>query len=256
MLRLPSLLAALLLGTLSATGATPAPATHLPDTLVPEPHQRDPYDWQARHKAVKEYNAAHRPEYVVIGDSITHHWGGEPSLGSRKRGQQSWEELFGRHAVTNMGFGFDYTDNAYYRIADGELAGASPRVIILLLGTNNIGHRRDTPKACADNLKALVSLLRKKAPASKILILGILPRREAKLAEPIAAANKLYRQLADNKKVFFLDLSKALAQPGSPANAPVANPALLSDVVHPNAQGYEAIVPELKKALKRIDSRF
>lgn len=253
MIRLSLLLALVLLGSMptATLGAEP----RLPKTLVPEPHQRDPYDWQARHRAVKEYNAAHRPEYVVIGDSITHHWGGEPSLGSRKRGQASWAALFGNHAVTNMGFGFDYTDNAYYRVSDGELAGASPRVVILLLGTNNIGHRHDTPQACADNLKALVALLRQKTPSSKILILSILPRREAKLAEPIAEANKLYRKLADNKKVFFLDLTEALAQPGS-TGAPVANPALLSDVVHPNAKGYEALVPELKKALKRLDARF
>lgn len=250
MIRLPFFLTILALGVLT-TDAAPA---RMPETLVPEPHQRDPYDWQARHRAVKEYNATHRPEYVVLGDSIIHHWWGEPALGSRKRGQQSWEALFGSHAVTNMGFGFDYIDNAYYRIADGELAGTSPRVIIVLLGTNNIGHRHDTPQACADNLKALVALLRQKSPASKILILGILPRREAKLAPAIASANKLYRDLADNKKVFFLDLSKALAQPDSAA--PVADPALLADVVHPNAKGYDALMPALKKAIKRIDPRF
>jgi|GEM_PF-5227609 len=30
-----------------------APAVALPATLKPEPHQRDPYDWNARHEAVK-----------------------------------------------------------------------------------------------------------------------------------------------------------------------------------------------------------
>lgn len=45
-----------------------------------------------------------------------------------------------------MGFGFDYVDNAYYRIQQGELDGISPRVIILMIGTNNLGHRKDTPE--------------------------------------------------------------------------------------------------------------
>lgn len=43
-----------------------------PATLKPEPHQRDPYDWNARHEAVKRRNREVKPEYVMIGDSITH----------------------------------------------------------------------------------------------------------------------------------------------------------------------------------------
>lgn len=238
---------------IAAGTALAAPTPRLPDTLKPEAHQRDPYDWQARHEAVKEYNAAHHPEYAVIGDSITHHWGGEPSLGSQKRGQQAWEAVFGKHAATNMGFGFDYIDNAYYRIADGELAGISPRVIILLLGTNNLGHRHDTPQACAANMKALVALLRKKAPASKILILGVLPRREPQLAGPIAAVNRLYHSLADNRKVYYCDLTKALLPQGGGS---IPNPALMKDTVHPNTKGYDALAPLLKQILKRIDSRY
>lgn len=67
-----------------------APAVALPATLKPEPHQRDPYDWNARHEAVKRRNREVKPEYVMIGDSITHHWGGEPSGDSGKRGEDSW----------------------------------------------------------------------------------------------------------------------------------------------------------------------
>lgn len=92
----------------------------------------------------------------MIGDSITHHWGGEPSGDGKNTGAGSWEKLFGPHAATNMGFGFDYVDNAYYRVQNGELDGISPRVIIVLLGTNNLGHRKDTPQACADNIRAFV----------------------------------------------------------------------------------------------------
>ena len=256
-MRLLSLLFSLSAALWIASGAAlAAPSPRLPDTLKPEPHQRDPYDWQARHEAVTAYNAAHRPEYVVIGDSITHHWGGEPSLGGHSWGKSSWEKLFGSHAVTNMGFGFDYIDNAYYRIADGELAGTSPRVIIVLLGTNNLGHRHDSPEACAANMKAFVALLRQKSPASKILLLGVWPRREQQLAEPVAETNRMYRSLADNKKICFLDLARELAQPGTSKNAPLANPALFRDAVHLNAQGYEAIIPSLKKALKKFDPRY
>lgn len=73
-----------LLGAFLAFPASSAPERALPSTLKPEPHQRDPYDWNARHEAVRKRNQSVKPEYVMIGDSITHHWGGEPSGDSRK----------------------------------------------------------------------------------------------------------------------------------------------------------------------------
>ena len=97
---------ALLLGVSSLVfPAFSAPSAALPATLKPEPHQRDPYDWNARHEAVKKRNRSVKPEYVMIGDSITHHWGGEPSGDGKNTGAGSWEKLFGPHAATNMAFG-------------------------------------------------------------------------------------------------------------------------------------------------------
>lgn len=229
----------------------------LPASLQSEPQQRDPYNWQARHAAVKQYVAAHKPEYVVIGDSITHHWGGEPSLGSARRAPEAWEALFAGHTVANMGFGFDYIDNAYYRIQDGELAGHSPRVIIVWLGTNNLGHRHDSPQQCAANMKAFLDLLRKEAPGSKILLLSILPRLEKELAAPIAETNRRYQQLADNATVHFLDLTTIFSQqPHARKDSVTGNPQYLLDKVHPNKKGYQAIAPLIRQALQRIDSSY
>lgn len=247
---IPFLLASPLCGSIAGAGGSPMPAS-----LEVMPQQRDPYDWQARHLAVKEYTAAHKPEYAIIGDSITHHWAGEPLLGGKNRAPEAWAKLFGGHTVVNMGFGFDYIDNAYYRIMHGELSGHSPRVIIVWLGTNNLGHRGDSPQDCAANMKAFLTMLRQVAPQSKILLLSILPRREAALAAPISKTNKLYKGLADNKGVFFLDLTKAFAEPGK-QRAVLGNPAYLGDTVHPNKAGYAALVPVIRKALKRIDPQL
>lgn len=229
-----------------------APAPALPSTLKPEPHQRDPYDWNGRHEAVMKRNQAVKPEYVMIGDSITHHWGGEPSGDSKKVGAVSWEQLFGPHAATNMGFGFDYVDNAYYRVQNGELDGISPRVIIVLLGTNNLGHRKDTPQACADNIKAFVRLVHQKCPSSKILVLGILPRKEKDLAELVKQTNKLLQKLQNGKNVFFANPGKALLS----ADGVFPQKEFLRDVVHPNAKGYEVLEKELAGLLKKLDAKY
>ena len=229
-----------------------APAVALPATLKPEPHQRDPFDWNARHEAVKRRNREVKPEYVMIGDSITHHWGGEPSGDSGKRGEDSWKKLFGPHRATNMGFGFDYVDNAYYRVQNGELDGISPRVVIVLLGTNNLGHRRDTPQACADNMAAFIRLVRRKCPSSRVLLLGILPRKEKDLEQPIIQTNKLLAKLHDGKAVFFANPGKALLSEDG------ASPRqdFMRDTVHPNGKGYEVLGRELGILLKRMDSAY
>lgn len=224
-----------------------------PAGLDPQPQHRDPYDWEARHEAVKLYNRTQNPEIVMIGDSITHHWGGEPSLGSACRAPESWAKVFGDKRVANMGFGFDYIDNAFYRVQNGEIESpTSPRVIIIQLGTNNLGHRHDSPQVCAENMNALLALLRERHAESRILLLSILPRREAELAKPIAATNRLYSQMADNEHVFFCDMTEALAAPGSSPDAPTANPAFFMDTVHPNRTGYEVIATELSEALSRL----
>lgn len=229
-------------------------ADELPPTLKPQVNPRAVYDWKKRHEAVMERNRTVKPEYVVFGDSITHRWGGEPSGDNRAlgTGKTAWDSLFSSHAVTNMGFGSDYVDNAYYRLQLGELDGISPRVIIVLLGTNNLGGRKDAPRACADNLKAFVSLARRKCPSSKILLLGVLPRKEKNLAEPVKQTNRLLAELHNGKDIFFADPGKALlsADGASPQNE------FMKDVVHPNARGYEVLEKELAVLLKKLDAKY
>lgn len=229
-------------------------ADELPLTLKPQVNPRAVYDWKKRHEAVMERNRTVKPEYVVFGDSITHRWGGEPSGDNRAlgTGKAAWDSLFSSHAVTNMGFGSDYVDNAYYRLQLGELDGISPRVIIVLLGTNNLGGRKDAPRACADNLKAFVSLARRKCPSSKILLLGVLPRKEKNLAEPVKQTNRLLAELHNGKDIFFADPGKALlsADGASPQNE------FMKDVVHPNARGYEVLEKELAVLLKKLDAKY
>ncbi len=242
----------ILLG-LTFIGQTASAASEkLPASLKPEPHQRDPYDWAKRHAAVKERHKTVKPDYVMIGDSITHQWAGEPTEGERNVNKAAWQKLFGDFKVTNMGFGFDYVDNAYYRVQDGELDGISPRVIIMLIGTNNVGHRKDSARACADNVKALTRLVRKKCPKSKILLLGILPRKEKNLADTIAETNKLLAKLHDGKTVFYANPGKVFLG----ADGKTARPDLLRDTVHPSVKGYDLLADELKKCLIRLDSKY
>lgn len=227
-------------------------AEELPATLKPEPHQRDPYIWKDRHQMVLDRHREIKPEYVVIGDSITHFWGGEPEYGSKKTGQASWDKLFGKHTVTNMGFGFDLIDNACYRVQHGELDNITPRVIILLIGTNNIGYRKDSAQTCAANTEALIKLIGQKCPGSTILLLGILPRLDPHLADTIASANNLYAKLANGKNIIYANPGKVLQATDSLQ----AQRQYMSDGVHLSALGYEKLSEELSKILGKIDQSY
>lgn len=230
-------------------------AAGLPASLKAEPQQRDAasYSWNDRHEAILLRNKIVNPEYVIFGDSITHKWGGVPADNVSGVASDSWDALFGRYVSTNMGFGFDYIDNAYYRIKQGELDGISPRVITLLLGTNNIGHRKDSAQMCADNMKALLTLIRQKCPRSKILLLGVLPRQDFDFALPvIEETNKLYEKLANNKTIFFANPGMVLRKSGSEK----PKKEYMADGVHLSSAGYKVLGEELQKNLASLDSQY
>lgn len=222
----------------------------LPATLKPESQHRDAnaYDWDRRHETVLVRNQAINPELVFIGDSITHFWGGEPN--ERKgRGEDSWKAMVGSHVASNLGFGFDYIDNAYYRVQHGELDGITPRVIVVLLGTNNLGHRKDSAETCAENMRAFLALVRRKSPKAKLLLLGILPRGDAQLNSVIAATNRLYSQMADDKHTWFADLTETFLPVGH-----TVSKELMPDGVHPSAKGYQLLGARIKAELEKMGS--
>lgn len=184
---------------------------------------------------------------VFIGDSITHFWGGEPHDAAAVA-DPAWKDMVGSHVASNLGFGWDYIDNAYYRIQQGELDGTAPKVIVVLLGVNNLGTRKDSPEDCAAIMRSFLALLRDKAPQSKILLLGILPSCDARFNETILATDRLYSALAGKKKdIYYADFSERFLPGGA-----TAVPAELMSGVHPNAKGYEVLGECIKSQFARI----
>lgn len=243
-----SLLLSLAAGTLLAGGLFAFPPTAkdaLPPTLKVEAQQRDSYNWADRHAAVLARNRAVKPDVVIFGDSITHFWGGEPK--GPAVDPKSWDALFSGLTVTNLGFGFDYADNAYHRVLHGELDGIAPRAILVNIGTNNLGHRRDTAEATAANVTALVRLIAEKQPRAKILLLGVYPRRNPALAKPIRETNRRLAKLADDRRVFYADPGRVLAGADG-----LADPKVMRDDVHPNAEGYRRLGAAIRPTLQQL----
>ncbi len=60
----------------------------VPLPCIPCKQQRDSYDWYARHEEILKLNRENAPEIIMIGNSITHYWAGEPTAPTQ-RGKRS-----------------------------------------------------------------------------------------------------------------------------------------------------------------------
>jgi len=134
--------------------------------------EEDGYNWWARHAEALRIKDSINPEIVLIGNSITHFWGGYPALKDangqprKSNGPQSWTGLFGPYRVLNLGFGWDRTQNALWRLDNGELDGLHPRVVVIDIGTNNTSQtdhaRMNTAPEIVEGIKAVCGRVRSK----------------------------------------------------------------------------------------------
>ncbi len=219
-----------------------ASMTDINTAVIPVgPLETDSYDWFARHHAELEWQKTLRPRVVLIGDSITHFWGGRPAA-HIVNGPSAWERAFGKMPVLNMGFGWDRTQNVLWRLRQGEFESLSPQWVVLLIGTNNLtgtrNARANTPAEIVAGITAICRELRQRSPSSRIVLMAILPRGEKPsnaYRAPIAETNRLLAKRFEHAPgVVFLDLAaKFLAADGS-------LPALLiPGGTHPNDAGYQ-----------------
>lgn len=211
-------------------------------TTTPVTQRRDAstYDWETRHNEVLAYNKTHRSRVVFMGNSITHFWGGKP-VGSVIRGSSSWDKYFEPKHAVNMGFGWDRVENVLWRVQHGELDGISPAYLVLMIGTNNL--QLNTDEEIVSGLKNLLQVIQAKQPATQIILMGILPRRN--MESRVAGINQLIARIPDNKKIQFLDAGELFLQ----ADGKIQE-GLFSDGLHPNEEGYEKLGAMINKYLK------
>ena len=220
-----------------------------PSTLVEVTQNRDwkNYDWTARHRAIVERNQQVKPDILLLGDSITHFWGGEPS-DARARGPLSYQKYFGAYKTTNIGYGWDRTENVLWRLRHGEADGIRPRVVMVMIGTNNMGI--NTTEEIAAGVTAICDELNLWLPQSKILLLAIFPRgaKPDATRDKVAAVNSELAKLNGTRSITYMDIGKVFVE----SDGSIARE-IMNDYLHPTEAGYErwgeAIAPMLKKLL-------
>jgi beta-glucosidase len=127
--------------------------------------------WSKRHEEkLQEIKSRGQIDLVMIGDSITHGW--------EDGGKAIWEKFYAPRKALNLGFSGDRTEQVIWRLQHGEVDGLSPRLAVIMIGTNNAGHRQEESQDTAAGVKAILDELRTRLPETKCLVLAIFPRSE------------------------------------------------------------------------------
>ncbi len=217
--------------------------------------ENDSYNWWNRHSEVLRLKDSINPEIVLIGNSITHFWGGEPKLKyadgkSRKpNGPNAWASVFGNHRVLNLGFGWDRTQNVLWRLDHGEIDGLHPRTIIMHLGTNNTSEtanaRMNSAAEIVEGIRAVCMRLRSKVPGAHLVLMKVFPREENPDHPRRQLINEINKQLeifARENNIDLLDIGPKMLAPDGTLPKEIEN-----DFCHPTEKGYQIWADEIRQ---------
>jgi lysophospholipase L1-like esterase len=179
------------------------------------------------------------PKIIFDGDSITNRW--------ETTGRDAWMRFADEAA--DFGIEGDRTENLLWRLSKGQVDGMDPKLVVLLIGTNNTG--RDSAQDIADGVRAVVAEHEERCPHAHIVLMAIFPRGRTP-NDPsrmkVEAVNRLISTLDDGQRVSFVDIGSSLIERDGTISA-----TMMPDLLHPAAQGYViwagAIKPLVKKYL-------
>ncbi len=210
--------------------------------VAPVPREDD--WWQQRNAAVNARVAEGNVDLIMIGDSITHGWDG--------KGLPVWEQYYAHRNAVNMGFSGDRTQHVLWRLDNGHLEGISPKLAVLMIGTNN--HAANTAEEIAEGVKAIIAKLRAALPETRVLLLAIFPRTDVgeEYQTRIQEATALFAGSSADPMVTFLDINQVFLD-----REGILDEATMPDLLHPNLRGYElwahAVEPTIARLLGETD---
>lgn len=203
--------------------------------------------WLRRHEDFVAEARRGGIDVVFLGDSLTDLW--------RREGCAAWEKHFAPLRAANFGIDGDRTQHLLWRLLHGAVDGPAPKVVVLLIGTNNTGHERnsDVPRNTTTEAIAGVTLvvqtLRAKLPDTTILLLGLLPRGErgSPIRAQVGEINRALSGLDDGRRIRFLDLGPGFLSPDGSLSREI-----MPDLLHMSEAGYDVFAAALRDPLARL----
>lgn len=199
--------------------------------------------WKPRHEQkLADLKKMEKVDLLMIGDSITHGW--------ENAGRKVWDEYYADRHAFNIGFSGDRTENVLWRLQHGAVQGISPKLAVIMIGTNNTGHRQDPPEETAAGILAIITELQKQLPETKILLLAVFPRG-ATSDDPLRrlndGINRIIANYDDGKKVFFLDINDEFLEDDGKLPKSV-----MPDLLHPKEAGYATWAKAMEPVIARL----
>jgi lysophospholipase L1-like esterase len=222
--------------------ATSAATVRTNTAIVPAPPSHP--KWRERAEAVLRRAKDHPGNYdlVFVCDSITEFW--------ENSGANVWQRYYAGRKCLNLGVSGDRTQCVLWRFDRGQLENLKPKVVVLLIGTNNSSNDDNTAAEMLEGIQAVVAQLRARLPASQLLVLGIFPRGETFSPQrgKIVQVNQALARLTDARSVHYLDIgSQLIERDGSISRA------VMPDYLHLSEHGYElwaaAMEPKIRQLL-------
>ena len=165
-----------------------------PLSVIPTQRSEDWWQQRHQHKLDERLSLGSKLDIVFLGDSITHAWEVE--------GVAAWQHYYAHQKTLNLGFAGDRTEHLLWRIQNGEIDGLCPKMLVLLIGTNNAGHRHDLPEEIAAGVKQILEELKKRLPDTKIVLMAIFPRsrnNKKPMRKRVDLTNQLIKQYTDTE---------------------------------------------------------
>lgn len=210
----------------------------LPTTL--EPQARGGRQME-RHKSFNERVKQGNVDLIFIGDSITQGWEGA--------GKEVWEKYYGGRNAVNLGIGGDRTQHVLWRLDHGNIDGISPKLAVLMIGTNNSNGDDNTAEEIGAGITAIVQQLREKLPDTKVLILAVFPRgaKPSAQREKNAKASEIASKPADAEMIFYLDIGPKFLTDDATLTKDV-----MPDLLHLSPQGYEIWAASIEPTVAQL----
>jgi lysophospholipase L1-like esterase len=181
--------------------------------------------WIRVHESYVEQAKKGKIDLLFLGDSISQGWTSARAV---------WDRHYRPRNAANFGIGGDRTQHVLWRLEHGAVDGIKPKVVVFMLGTNNL-HGNSVDEIVAGDT-AIIKKLHEKLPDTKVLLLGIFPRGE-RAGDPdrekIKSVNERLSKLDDGKTVRYLDIGARFLSPDGSISAEI-----MPDFLHLSRKGY------------------
>ena len=218
--------------------------------------ENDSYNWWDRHARILREQKQMNPEIVFIGDSITHFWAGRTTIGGADADAR-WKKAFGAYRTLNAGFGWDRTQNVLWRLDHGLLDGIAPKVVSIMIGTNNVrgpGPVENTAEEIFEAIQVICARVKEKVPSATIVLSNILPRGptadDLYRTKPSQVNALLARWAPTQPQLVYVNVYNEFLGPDGRLGRD-----MMGDYCHPTDKGYDvwaaALLPHFRRLLGR-----